>query len=154
MGRERESGAPIFNFFRERNKWVFFLLAKIYGALLHLLIYFGSYLSYLFSRLLNISGFLLYWPLFVVTVHTVTALLLVMCFWHILHISLIQFRSTTTMQIWRVYWSTFVIYIVFLVLTAALCVGSSDVIVCFLIVDCYHVELIFFSKTKTKSVYM
>jgi len=90
------------------------------------LIYFGSYLSYLFSRLLNISGFLLYWPLFVVTAHTVTVLLFMMCFWHILHISLIQFRRTTTMQIWRVYWSTFLLYIFFSLFLLQLC--ASDLL--------------------------
>ena len=95
------------------------------------LIYFGSYVPYLFFRLSIISGYLLYWPnpLFVITAHTITVLLFMMCFWHILHISLTQFRRTTTVQIWRVYWSTFLAHLTRRVMCAiAITWRSSSVV--------------------------
>jgi hypothetical protein len=56
--------APIFNFFRERN-FVFLSSREDTWRVVAfngVLIYFGSYLPYLFSILPIISGFFLYWP--------------------------------------------------------------------------------------------
>ena len=139
--------APFFHFFSGEKRFVFFLSANIYDAFMYLMacwfilghsyhIYFPDYPLVpgsdiqctqppFFSRTYTMRP-----CFFVVTAHTIPVILFMVCFWHILvlHRSLIQFIRIAAGQNWRDIDQHFSDIFFFLVLTAALCVRSSDII--------------------------
>jgi hypothetical protein len=134
MGWERKRSAN-FHFFSV-EKTIGFLSSREdilrVVAFNGVLIYFGSYLSYLFSRLLNISGFLLYWPNTPFCSHCPYSHCIVIYDVFLTQPAYITYRVEENYNIADLKGSLiniFAIYILFLVFTASLCVRSSDVIV-------------------------
>ena len=162
----------IFSIFFGREK-ICFLSSREYTWRVYVfngvLIHFGSYLSHLFPRL-PIGSWFRYTmytaPLFsrtykmrpcffVVTAHTVPVILFMVCFWHILHRSLIQFIRIAAGQNWRDIDQHFSDIFFFLVLTAALCVRSSDIIAVIgitftcILKCCFGQDWLYFSQWTT-----
>jgi hypothetical protein len=79
---------------------VFFLPANIYGVLMYLITYL-LFRVLLITFISQISHYFKFFDNPPFCSHSVPVILFMVCFWHILHISLKQFIRTTARQNWR-----------------------------------------------------